>query len=205
MNTINPWHDAETHLTACDPVLAPLVSKYGPCTLTPRQDYFAVLCNSIVSQQLATKAADAIYKRFAAYYGHVPTPAEVAATPREALRELGLSGQKITYMHDLSAKVLDKTITPEHFPDLDDEAVIRQLVAVKGIGVWTAQMFLIFALSRPDVLPVDDFGVRKAFMLCYGLEAMPVKKQMEEMAAPWRPWRSVASWYLWRSLENKQQ
>jgi DNA-3-methyladenine glycosylase II len=198
----NPWQEAETLLDASDEFMAGLVARYGPCTLQPRGDYFTQLCKSIVSQQLATKAAAAIFNRFAVHFGQVPTAGEVAATPREKLRELGLSQQKITYMYDLAAKVLDGHITLAHFAALPDEEVIKQLVTVKGIGVWTAQMFLIFALNRPDVLPTDDFGVRKAIMLGYCLEAMPGKTEMEMIARPWQPWRSIASWYLWRSLEN---
>jgi len=198
----NPWQEAETHLSSSDEFMSNLIARYGPCTLQPRSDYFTQLCKSIVSQQLATKAAAAIFGRFAVHFDHVPTAGEVAAAPREKLRELGLSHQKITYMYDLAAKVLDGNITLAHFAALPDEEVINQLVTVKGIGVWTAQMFLIFALNRPDVLPTDDFGVRKAIMLGYCLEAMPGKTQMEMIAAPWQPWRSIASWYLWRSLEN---
>lgn len=198
----HPWQEAEAHLSAADEFIGSLIARYGPCTLKTRDDYFTQLCKSIVSQQLATKAAAAIFERFAVHYGHVPTAEEVAATPREKLRELGLSQQKITYMYDLAAKVLDGHISLASFTSLPDEEVISQLVTVKGIGVWTAQMFLIFALNRPDVLPTDDFGVRKAMMLGYCLEAMPKKQEMEMLAKPWRPWRSIASWYLWRSLEN---
>lgn len=198
----NLWQEAEDHLGAADEFMAALIARYGPCSLQPRGDYFTQLCKSIVSQQLATKAAAAIFNRFSVHFGHVPTAEEVAAAPREKLRELGLSQQKITYMYDLAAKVVDGHIALARFEDLPDEEVINQLVTVKGIGVWTAQMFLIFALNRPDVLPTDDFGVRKAIMLGYCLEAMPGKPQMEMIAEPWRPWRSIASWYLWRSLEN---
>lgn len=201
--TKNPWHDAETHLSARDPVLARIIAAYGHCTLRPKTDYFAVLCESIVSQQLAVKAADAIYNRFAAYCGGAPTPVKLVATPPEKLRELGLSGKKTEYMLDLADRFDRGVITPAAFPAMADEEIISQLVSVKGIGVWTAHMFLIFALNRPDILPVGDYGVRKAFLLAYSLDAMPDAKLMESIAAPWRPWRSIASWYLWRSLENK--
>lgn len=197
------WQQAEHHLAAVDPVQSELVKKYGPCRLTPQTDYFAVLCESIISQQLAVKAADAIHGRFTAYYGDLPAPAAVLATPAEDLRALGLSGKKAEYILDLAAKVAGGAITPSRFPAMADDDIIAQLVSVKGVGVWTAHMFLIFALNRPDVLPVGDFGVRKAMMQCYGLEGMPEKAEMETVAAPWRPWRSIASWYLWRSLENK--
>jgi len=198
----NPWQESEAHLRAADEFRAALITRYGPCSLEPRGDYFTQLCKSVVSQQLSTKSAAAIFGRFSVQFGHVPTAGEVAATPRETLRDLGLSQQKISYMYDLAAKVLDGNITLAHFAALPDAEVINQLVTVKGIGVWTAQMFLIFALNRPDVLPTDDFGIRKAIMLGYCLEAMPGKQEMEMIAAPWRPWRSIASWYLWRSLDN---
>ncbi|MDT8900778.1 DNA-3-methyladenine glycosylase family protein [Anaeroselena agilis] len=199
----SPWHEAETHLAARDPVLAAIISSYGPCALRPKKDYFAVLCESIVSQQLAVKAADAIHDRFTAYYGGEPTPDKLAATPPEKLRELGLSGRKAEYMLDLADRFRRDAITPAAFAAMPDGEIIDQLISVKGIGVWTAHMFLIFALNRPDVLPVGDYGVRKAFMLSYALDALPGAKLMENIAAPWRPWRSIASWYLWRSLENK--
>lgn len=202
-NHPHPWREAEDHLTVCDPVLRAIISSYGPCTLRPKTDYFGVLCESIISQQLAVKAADAIHARFTAYYGGHPTPDKITDTATLKLRELGLSGQKAAYMLDLAEKTASGAIDPDRFPDLDDDTVVAQLTAVKGIGVWTAHMFLIFALNRPDVLPVGDFGVRKAFMLAYRLDAMPGKAAMEKLAAPWRPWRSIGSWYLWRSLENK--
>lgn len=201
--TKNRWQEAEAHLAAADPTIGPLIEKYGPCRLAPHTDYFAVLCESIVSQQLAVKAADAIHGRFTAYYGGPPAPAAVLATPPADLRALGLSGKKAEYIVDLAANFAGGAVTPGRFPALADEEIIDQLVSVKGVGVWTAHMFLIFALNRPDVLPVGDFGVRKAMMLTYGLEALPDKATMESIAAAWRPWRSVASWYLWRSLENK--
>ncbi|HMM20958.1 MAG TPA: DNA-3-methyladenine glycosylase 2 family protein [Selenomonadales bacterium] len=199
----HPWNEAEKHLISSDPVMSQLIDRYGPCRLEPNDGFFAILCNSIVSQQLATKAAAAIYARFAAYYAGDVSPARVAESPAEDLRALGLSNQKVAYVRDLAAKTLAGDLTPERFPAMPDEDIVKQLVTVKGIGVWTAQMFLIFALNRPDVLPTDDFGVRKAFMTLYRLDAMPGKEVMETIARPWRPWRSIASWYLWRSLENK--
>lgn len=202
MTNRSPWRDAEAHLIACDPVLAGIIARYGHCTLKPRDDSFSVLCDSVISQQLAVKAAAAIYARFTAHCGGVPTPAAVAATPPEKLRELGLSGRKAGYILDLAARFRDGAITPGRFAAMADQEIIDQLVSVKGIGVWTAHMFLIFALNRPDVLPVGDYGVRKAFLLAYGLDVLPGAAHMETLAAPWRPWRSIGSWYLWRSLEN---
>ena len=203
MSAPHPWREAEDHLAASDPVIRQLIGRYGPCRLEPNNDFFGILCNSIISQQLATKAAAAIHARFIAYYDNNLTPARVAESAFEDLRGLGLSNQKATYIQDLASKVLAGEVTPERFPAMPDEDIIKQLVTVKGIGVWTAQMFLIFALNRPDVLPTDDFGVRKAIMVLYQLNAMPGKAVMEPIAKPWQPWRSVASWYLWRSLDNK--
>jgi DNA-3-methyladenine glycosylase II len=201
--TKSPWHEAEAHLAAADPAQRNLIAKYGPCRLAPKTDYFGVLCNSVISQQLAVKAADAIHSRFITYFGGTPSEAAVLAAPPEELRALGLSGKKVEYITDLAAKIAAGDITPGRFPVMSDDEIITQLVSVKGVGVWTAHMFLIFALNRPDVLPFGDFGVRKAMMLVYGLEAMPDKATMEKVAARWCPWRSIASWYLWRSLENK--
>ena len=199
----HPWREAETHLAACDPVLGRIIGVAGPCTLRPQTDYFGVLCESVVSQQLAVKAADAIFRRFAAFYGGRLVPDKVLGTPPERLRALGLSGQKAAYMLDLAAKFHAGAVTPARFAVMSDEEIVAQLVSIKGIGVWTAHMFLIFALCRPDVLPTGDFGVRKAFLREYRLDTPPAKKVMEDLAAAWRPWRSVGSWYLWRSLENK--
>lgn len=204
MSALHPWREAGDHLAACDPIIHKLIDRYAPCRLEPNNDFFGILCNSIISQQLATKAAAAIHARFTAHFNDTPTPDRVAGTPFEELRGLGLSNQKATYLQDLAIKVSSGEITLERFPAMPDEEIIKQLVAVKGIGVWTAQMFLIFALNRPDVFPTDDFGVRKAMMVLYQLESMPSKPVMEPIAKPWQPWRSVASWYLWRSLENKQ-
>lgn len=203
MSVLHPWREAEDHLAAADPIIRDLIVRYGPCRLEPDSDFFGILCNSIISQQLATKAAAAIHARFTAYFENSPTPSKVAEAPFEELRGLGLSNQKATYLQDLATKVSSGQITPELFPSMPDEEIIKQLVTVKGIGIWTAQMFLIFALNRPDVFPTDDFGVRKAMMVLYQLDAMPGKTVMEPIAKPWQPWRSVASWYLWRSLENK--
>jgi DNA-3-methyladenine glycosylase II len=200
--TQNPWLQAESQLRECDPVIRVLIDKYGPCRIRPQSDYFASLCKSIVSQQLATKAAAAIFGRFSEYFEGKFTPQKIAATPPAVFRELGLSGQKTAYITDLAAKFLDGHLTPADFAAMDEDAIVSQLVSVKGIGVWTAQMFLIFALNRPDILPTDDYGIKKAIMQQYDLGSPPDKAKMEAIALPWRPFRSIASWYLWRSLEN---
>jgi DNA-3-methyladenine glycosylase II len=203
MQSEHLWGKAEQHLAEVDNHLSQLVSSYGPCTLTPQTEYFIVLCHSIISQQLATKAAATIFGRFSAYYSQEPTPEKVAETPYQTLRDIGLSNQKTGYLYDLSRRVFEGDLDFQHFSALSDEEIIQQLVAVKGIGVWTSQMFLIFALNRPDVLPTEDLGIRRAIMVGYDLAALPTKVELAEIATPWRPWSSVAVWYLWRSLQNK--
>ncbi|MBP2644347.1 MAG: hypothetical protein H6Q67_2234 [Firmicutes bacterium] len=202
MPQINPWQPAERYLKLADSVLADLIPKYGPPALAPRSDYFTVLCDSIISQQLATKAAQAIFNRFSSYYNNHFTPEEILNTPGETLRKLGLSSRKVLYIHDLATNFYDGTLNPSAFPHMSDKELIQQLTVVKGIGVWTVHMFLIFALNRPDVLPTDDLGIRKAVMKQYNLDTLPDKMLLENLAIPWHPWCSVACWYLWRSLEN---
>ncbi|WP_425057669.1 DNA-3-methyladenine glycosylase family protein [Sporomusa carbonis] len=180
-----------------------IIKQYGPCTLEPKQQYFSLLCQSIISQQLAAKAADAINHRFITFYGGNPTPDSVADTSWEELRSLGLSGQKTGYILDLARKTLDGTVTPDSFSGMPDEDIIKQLIAVKGIGLWTAQIFLIFALNRPDVFPSDDLGLKKAVQKLYNLDVLPNKILLSNISEKWRPYRTTASWYLWRSLENK--
>jgi DNA-3-methyladenine glycosylase II len=195
------WLEAEQYLSRQDAKLKELIDRHGPCRLTTRGDYFASLCESIISQQLATKAADAICERFIRHFDHKPAPEEVIAYPSETLRAIGLSGQKAVYIVDLANKFLNGQITPDHFAEMNDQEIIDQLVAVKGVGPWTAQIFLIFALNRPDVFPVDDLGLKKAVQNLHLLPGLPDKKQMLAAAIPWHPYATVASWYLWRSLE----
>ncbi len=186
-----------------DKVLRRIINQVGPCTIKPRRRYFVSLCDAIVSQQLSTKAANTISKRFRKlFHRATPTPKGVLATSIGQLRGVGLSGQKSKYVHDLATKFSDGTIPTKKLAALSDEEVIEILTQVKGIGVWTVHMFLIFVLNRPDVWPIDDLGVRKAVQLQFNLNELPHANKLHELAEPWRPHRTVAAWYLWRSLDN---
>jgi DNA-3-methyladenine glycosylase II len=191
-----------------DPVLRAIISKYGACGIaTGREaDIFCGLVESIVSQQLSTKAAATIYGRLRALMpdSGVPTPEAILRQPDDALRAVGLSRQKVSYVRDLSQRMMAGTLKPEAFAALTDDEVITQLTQIKGIGRWTADMILIFRLARPDVLPVGDLGIVKAVQKAYGLRKTPDATRLLKIGEPWRPYRSIASWYLWRSLENKQ-
>lgn len=169
-----------------------------------RRDYFVALSQAIVSQQLAVKAAATIFARFRRLFPRSrPTPEALLKLSLEALRGAGLSGQKSSYLRDLAHHFSTGEIPARRITRMTDEEVIAALTRVKGVGVWTAEMFLIFVLNRPDVWPVDDLGVRKAAQRLFGLPALPDAKTLNRLAEPWRPYRTVAAWYLWRSLENK--
>jgi len=195
---------AVRHLKRVDPTLRRVIERVGPCRLAIRSEGadFDHLARAIVYQQLAGKAAAAIHGRILGLYGdRPPTPAELLATPTPRLRRAGLSRQKLAYLKDLARHVHSGALPLADLRELADEAIIDALTEVKGIGVWTAQMFLMFRLGRPDVLPVLDFGIGNAMRLAYGLRKMPKAARMERIAAPWRPYRTVACWYLWRSLD----
>ena len=198
---------AEKHLSRRDTVLRQYIKQHGACRLQTHTRYFETLVNSIVSQQLSTKAADTIFQRFRALYAPAkfPKAAQIAATPDEALRGCGLSGQKLSYIKDLAAKVEAGTVQMKRITQMGDDEIITELTAVKGIGIWTVQMFLIFSLGRLNVLPVGDLGIRNAIQRSYSLADSPKPAEIEAIAEQnkWHPYCSVASWYLWRSLENK--
>lgn len=191
-----------------DPVLAPLIKKYGACGIkTGRErDIFCGLVEAIVSQQLSTRAAATIYGRVRALLpdGGTPTPEALQLIPDAALRGAGLSRQKLGYMRDLSLKVLDGSINTAGLSELTDEQIVTELTKIKGIGRWTVEMLLIFRLTRPDVFPAGDLGIVKAIQRAYNLRKTPDVKRLHAIAERWRPYRSVASWYLWASLENKK-
>ena len=197
------------HLLAADPVLGALVKAHGPLDSEQRRrgrpaEAYGALLRSIVGQQLSTKAARTIYERLIARYGgQTPTPEEILATDPEELRGVGLSRAKAGYLRSLAEHVIGGELELDRLTELEDDKVITQLTAVKGLGPWTAHMFLIFHLSRPDVLPVGDLGVRRAVELAYNLEGLPSVAELERIAEPWRPYRSLASLYLWRSLDNE--
>lgn len=190
-------------LRRCDADLARVIRRVGPCTLRRQRPYFAALCDAIIAQQVSTSAAVAIIRRFRGLFDRKrPTPDAVLALSDDAFRGAGLSRQKMTYLRDLAVKTLARTVPAGRWARLDDDAVIAALTQVKGIGVWTAQMFLIFSLNRPDVLPVDDLGVRRGAQLLRGLKTPPTADQLVAIAEPWRPYRSVAAWYLWAGQDG---
>ena len=203
--TTTDYAKARRLLVRRDPVIAGLIKRHGPCGLANRQheDAFTALTHAIISQQLSTKAAATIARRFDALFNGPPTAAALARLNDDQLRTVGLSSQKIRYMRDLSTKVTDGSVPLDKVNDLADEDVILSLTQVKGIGRWTAEMFLMFRLHRPDVLPVDDLGILKAVQRAYGLRKMPKPDRLTKIGEPWRPYRSVACWYLWKSLGNK--
>jgi len=187
-----------------DPVLRDLMRRYGPCGLADSQhtDPFRALVRAIISQQLSTRAAATIEGRFRALFGGVPTPTQVTATSDTELRVVGLSGQKVRYLRDLCRRVEDGSLQLTELEHMSDDEVIAALTQVKGIGRWTAEMFLMFRLHRPDVLPVDDLGIVKAVQRAYRLRTVPTSKRLIHLGESWRPYRSVACWYLWASLDN---
>lgn len=197
---------ASKALAAADPAMARLIAQAGPCKLKVdgERDLFLTLARAIVYQQLHGKAAETIFQRTAALFprSEVFTARNIQRASEEKLRSAGLSRNKQLALRDLAARVLDGSLPDmEELHALDDESIVQQLVPVRGIGRWTVEMLLIFRLGRPDVLPVDDFGVRKGFMLLHGLDAMPTPKELKAHGEIWAPWRSVASWYLWRATE----
>jgi DNA-3-methyladenine glycosylase II len=196
------------HLRAADSTLAEIIDRVGVKALgDPRRgrprDHYGALVRSIVGQQLSTKAAAAIYGRLTDHFGgRTPAPEEVlAADPEELRAAAGLSRAKVGFLRSLAEHALDGSLELDKLGRLPDEEVIAELVAVKGLGVWTAHMFLMFHLQRPDILPVGDLGIRRAIMLAYGLEELPAPAEMEVIAEPWRPYRTLACRFLWRSLD----
>ena len=193
---------ARRHLRAADPVMKTIIDAVGPYTLRFERDRFAMLVRSIVSQQISTSAARAIRKRLQELAGPDGLTAQnLARFGIDPLRSVGLSPQKASYVADLASKVNDGTVDLRRIGRLSDDDVVETLTRVKGIGRWTAQMFLIFSLGRPDVFPRDDLGVRTAIRDRYGLDDLPDKATSHAIAARWRPYASVASWYCWRSLD----
>jgi len=187
-----------------DPVLGDLMRRHGRCGLMDSQhaDPFQALVHAIVSQQLSTKAAATIAARVDGLLGGFPTPARVGAVSDVQLRAAGLSGQKVRYVRDLAQRLEEGLLRLDALDRMSDEDVITALTSVKGIGRWTAEMFLMFRLHRPDVLPVGDLGIVKAIQRTYRLRALPTPARMLRLGEAWRPYRSVACWYLWASLDN---
>jgi DNA-3-methyladenine glycosylase II len=201
---------ALAHLRACDPVLAEVMARAGRLPgardgRPARDDHYGALVRAIVGQQLSVRAARAIYARLTERFGgRTPTPQEILADDPEELRAAaGLSRAKVTYLRSLAEHVLSGELELERMSELDDDTVIAELTAVKGLGVWSAHMFLMFHLERPDVMPVGDLGIRRAMQIAYGLDELPGVEEMLAISETWRPHRTLACRYLWRSLANE--
>ena len=198
---------AKQHLAQSDPILAQVIAQVGDPQINRETDAWRALTSSIIGQQVSVHAARAIRNRFAAIETgrDFPSPQFVTNASDETLRAVGLSRNKVLSIRDLARHISEGLIQFENFNSMSDEEIIAALIPVRGIGRWTAEMFLIFSLARPDVLAVDDLGLRNAMKKLYNLEEAPKPAQMREIAAPWKPFQSVASWYLWRSLDNAIQ
>ena len=194
------WDRAKHALARSDPVLGAIIRRYPRMHLVSRGDAFQTLARSIVGQQISVKAAQSVWGRVAAVAAPV-TPQAMGALDTAALRACGLSARKAEYVLDLAAHFASGRLVPERWRAMDDEAVIADLVDVRGVGRWTAEMFLIFNLLRPDVLPVDDLGLQKAIRISYRNGRKITETGIRRVARAWQPWRSVATWYLWRSLD----
>lgn len=194
------WKRATRELGAADPVMGALIVQYKGLTMASRGDAFQTLARSIIGQQISVKAAQSVWERFAAAAGDV-RPQHVLELSETQLRGCGLSGQKVKYLRDLSERFAGGAIDVARWHDMDDEALIEDLTQVKGIGRWTAEMFLMFYLTRPDVFPLGDLGLQRAMSLHYNKGRPLPDRRIAALGKLWSPWRSVATWYLWRSLD----
>lgn len=205
----DPNPSARDQLAASDPVIGGLVDRLGELSMAerrrrrPRMDAYGMLLRSVVGQQLSAKAAFTIHGRVLDLFdGATPTPGALLEIAPERLREAGLSNRKVEYVRDLSGHVISVELELDRLGSLPDEEVIEEITGVRGFGVWSAQMFLIFFLERADVLPAGDLGIRRAIQVAYGLEELPTPAEVERIGEPWRPHRTLASIYLWESLSN---
>jgi len=198
------WTAALAHLREADPGLAPLIDTHGAPTITPTSDAVQSLARAIVGQQLSGAAARTIWGRVLALYprNRFPGAAKLLETPDDKLRAAGLSGAKAASIKDLARHVVEKRLAPKQLPAATDEEVAAMLLPIRGIGPWSVDMFLMFALARPDVLPVGDLGIRKGMQRHFKLRKFPEADRMVKLASPWRPYRTIASWYMWRLLES---
>ena len=194
------WKRATQELAGCDEVMQQLIQRYAGATLRSHGDAFITLARSIIGQQISIKAAESIWQKLVAAVP-VITPETVLGTDSSIFRTCGLSLQKVTYLQDLSRHFISGTLNETAWKEVDDEALIAELTQVKGIGRWTAEMFLIFHMLRPNVLPLDDLGLQRAISLHYNASQPVSRLKMHAIAKPWQPWCSVATWYLWRSLD----
>ncbi len=200
------YQHARRHLMRADPVMAAIVKAHGACGLAARasEPRLRALTRALVAQQLSVKAAHTIFQRFLALFpaDGFPAPERILEVPAARLREVGLSWRKAEYLHDLCRRTLDGSLPLERLDEMSDEEVTTALTAVKGIGRWTAEMILIFQLGRPDILPLDDVGLLRAARQAYGLRKRPTPGQFTRMGEKWRPYRSIACWYLWAELDK---
>lgn len=196
---------AEAYLAKADKKLAPIIAASGPCRLQPHSDHYGELVGSIVGQQLSTAAAATIWKRVLGLFeGKMPKPEQLVKIQDQKLRDVGLSWAKVRYVKDLAEHILDGRLDLVHIATMPNDQLIEQLTAVKGIGTWSAHMFMMFGLGRLDILPVGDLGIRKGVQLVYGLADLPTPEQIITIANKnnWHPYESVACWYLWQALDN---
>jgi DNA-3-methyladenine glycosylase II len=194
------WQRASRELAQIDPVMKRLVETYAGASIVSRGDPFATLVRSIVGQQISVKAADSVWARLTTAVG-MPTPPAILACTAEQLRGCGLSARKVEYIANLAGHFAGGKIQPRRWSRMSDAGIVAELTAVRGIGVWTVEMFLIFNLLRPDVFPLDDIGLQKAVAMHYLAGARPERGELARIGERWRPWRSVATWHLWRSLD----
>lgn len=197
---------AVEHLRAADPVLAALINRYGPPRPSPHREYYRELVESIISQQLSVKAADSILRRFVGLFGNTfPSPQQILTKDIEELRSAGLSYQKAGYIKDLATKVVQQEVKFDQLDTLTNDEIIAELTAIKGVGVWTVHMFLLFCMGRLDILPSGDLGIKNGIQKAYNLTKRPSETEIIELSNKhgWHPYESVASWYMWQSLDNK--
>lgn len=204
MSFANDIRQAVKHLSSNDPVLAQVIKAEGAPDLNPHGDHYKQLLGSIIGQQLSVKAAATIRGRVFEFFGSKPTPQQLLAANPEKLRSLGLSYAKVGYVKDLAQHIIDGRLDMKHITSLPNDQLIEQLIAVKGIGEWSAHMFMIFGLGRLDILPVGDLGVRKSAMQLYGLRQLPSPERLIRLSQQngWPPYESIAAWYLWAALDN---
>jgi DNA-3-methyladenine glycosylase II len=198
----DPWAEGVDFLRNLDPKWADIIARVGPCRLQPRPDRFGTLVRAIIGQQISAKAASSVDRRLRELCGEPHAPAPLLAIGEGGLRTVGLSGVKARYVLNLSKAVHDGDVPLDEIHEWDDERIVAALTSIKGVGPWTAEMFLIFALGRPDVLSVGDLGIRVGLRDYYGLAELPGPREAKELAEPWRPHRTVAMWYLWELIDN---
>ncbi|MCS6807176.1 MAG: DNA-3-methyladenine glycosylase 2 family protein [Bacteroidota bacterium] len=204
MSTAFRFHHAEQHIASVDPVMQRWIHRVGHCTLEPKGDIFLVLCDAIISQQISVKASAAILERFCMLFpNNAPTPNALLRMDNASLYTVGLSRAKVSYLYDAAARCMDGTVELNTLHMLDDETLMQTLMRIKGVGRWTAEMVMIFALNRLDVLSVGDLGLRKAMMQLYRLTVLPTPLEMLSIAELWRPYRTIGSWYLWKVVDTE--